>query len=41
MADMDELKEAERFYTDIPQKTEGFFSQRIKFPRLGNEKQAC
>ncbi len=25
MADMDELKEAERFYTDIPQKTEGFF----------------
>ena len=25
MADMDELKEAERFYSDIPQKTEGFF----------------
>ena len=25
MADIDELKEAKKFYTDIPQKTEGFF----------------
>lgn len=25
MADIDELKDAERFYTDTPQKTEGFF----------------
>ncbi|MFH2220079.1 MAG: 3-hydroxy-5-phosphonooxypentane-2,4-dione thiolase [Pseudomonadota bacterium] len=25
MADVDDLKEAKRFYTDIPQKTEGFF----------------
>jgi putative autoinducer-2 (AI-2) aldolase len=25
MADMDGIKEAKRFYTDIPQKTEGFF----------------
>ena len=25
MADMDDIKEAKRFYTDMPQKTDGFF----------------
>ena len=25
MPDVDELKEAKKFYTDTPQKTEGFF----------------
>jgi putative autoinducer-2 (AI-2) aldolase len=25
MPDVDEIKEAKKFYSDIPQKTEGFF----------------
>ena len=25
MPDMDEMKEGKKYYTDVPQKTEGFF----------------
>ena len=27
MPDMDEMKEGKKYYTDVPQKTEGFFSK--------------
>ncbi len=38
MPDMDEMKEGKKYYTDVPQQTEGFFSKRIERSGLGNEK---
>ena len=40
MPDVDELKEAKKFYIDTPQKTEGFFLKGSNSLDWGMKKQA-